>query len=130
MGVIAPRDQVKLAALADIAHAAQHIYALTEQFAAARSLEDRIAQQIKHRYGWFKRNLTTAGFDQVAQLAGSMATAAGRPGSQRMKARILREGMSSIRHQLDMEERLIRKSSADEASERKEKKEKAAGEQL
>ena len=131
MGVITPRDQVKLAALADITRAAQTIYGLTEQFAAARTREDSIAQQIKRRYGRFKRNLMTAGFDQVAQLAGGMESAAGRTGSQRNKTRILREGMGTIRHQLDMEERLIRKSSSDAAIEKKDKKEKtkAAGEQ-
>lgn len=117
MGVIGPRDQGKLAALADIARAAQTIYGLTEQFAAARSNEDPIAQQIKRRCGRFKRSLMTAGFDQIAQLAGGMETAAGRTGSQRNKTRVLRESMSSIRHQLDLEERLIRKASADEESE-------------
>jgi len=126
MGVIGPRDQAKLAALADLTRATQTIYGLTEQFAAARSDEDQIAQQIKRRCGRFKRVLMTAGFAQLAQLAGDMEHAAGRSGSQRSKTRILREGMSAIRNQLDMEERLIRKASSDEAG--VEVKEKPAGE--
>ena len=132
MAVISPRDQGKLDALADISRAAQTIYGLTEQFAAARSGEDSIAQQIKRRYGRFKRHLSNAGFDQIAQLAGGMEMAAGRRGTQRNKTRILREGMGSIRHQLDMEERVIRKEGAQAANEKKARKEaskKAAGEQ-
>ena len=132
MAVISPRDQGKLDALTDITRAAQTIYGLTEQFAAARSGEDSIAHQIKRRYGRFKRNLSNAGFDQVAQLAGGMEMAAGRRGSQRMKTRILREGMGTIRHQLDMEERVIRKAGAEAANEkkmRKEERKKAEGEE-
>lgn len=75
MAVISPRDQGKLDALADISRAAQTIYGLTEQFAVARSREDSMAQQIKRRYGRFKRNLSTAGFDQISQLAGGMEMA-------------------------------------------------------
>ena len=132
MAVISPRDQGKLDALADISRAAQTIYGLTEQFAVARSGEDSIAQQIKRRCGRFKRNLSNAGFDQISQLAGGMELAAGRRGSQRSKTRILREGMSTIRHQLDMEERSIRKAGAEAANEkqtRKEERKRAAGEQ-
>jgi hypothetical protein len=76
--------------------------------------------QLKRRYARFKRSLMTAGFDQIAQLAGSMEITAGRGGSQRVKARALREGIASIKFQLDTEERLIRKPSAEgEAAEEK-----------
>ena len=132
MGTISPRDQGKLDALADISRAAHSIYGLTEQFAVARSGEAAIAQQIKRRYGRFKRTLSNAGFDQIAQLAGGMEMAAGRRKAQRTKTRILREGMSSIRHQLDMEERSIRKAGAEAANEKKARKDarkKAAAEQ-
>lgn len=115
MGVIGPREQAKLAALADLTRAAQTIYGLTEQFAAARADEDSIAQQIKRRCGRFKRVLMTAGFAQLAQFAGDMEHAAGRSGSQRAKTRVLRESMSALRNQLDMEERSIRNASSDEA---------------
>ena len=112
MGVIGPRDQAKLAALADLTRAAQTLYGLTEQFAAARVGEDQIAQQIKRRCGRFKRVLMTAGFAQLAQLAGDMEHAAGRSSSQPSKTRILRESISAIRNQVDMEERSIRKASS------------------
>jgi hypothetical protein len=119
MGAIRPRDQVKLAALAEIMRTVQTIYSLTEQFATARSDEDRIAHQIKRRYSRFKVALLGAGLDGLSQLAGSMEIAAGRSGSQRTKARILREGVASIRAQIDMEERLIRKESPEKDEEEK-----------
>jgi hypothetical protein len=114
MGAIGPRETAQLSALEEFRRAAQTIHGLTEQFAAARSDEDQFASQIKRRYGRFKRALMVAGFDQIGQLAGSMEIAAGRGGSQRVKARTLREGIASIKFQLDTEERLIRKPSAEE----------------
>ena len=108
MGAIGPREQVKLAAIADFSRAVQTLHGLTEQFAAARADEDQYAQQMKRRYGRLKRSLMTAGFDQIAQLAGSMESAAGRSGSQRVKARTLREGIASIRFALDTQERVLR----------------------
>lgn len=118
MGAITPRGQVKLEALAEITHITQTLYSLTEQFATARQDEDRIAQQLKRRYGRFKIKLMGAGLDGLSQLAGSMEIAAGRTGSQRAKARILREGVASIRSQVDMEERLIRKEETVEKGEK------------
>lgn len=115
MSGIGPREAGQLAALEELSRSAQTIYGLTEQFAAARSHEDQVAQQLKRRYGHFKRSLMGAGFDQLAQLAGSMETAAGRTASQRTKTRILREGIGSIRFQLELEERMLRQSGKDEA---------------
>jgi hypothetical protein len=115
MSGVDPRTAGKLAALGDLSRSAQTIHGLTEQFAAARSNEDQFAQQLKRRYGHFKRSLMGAGFDQIAQLAGGMETAAGRSGSQRTKARILREGIASLRSQLELEERIVRASGEEEA---------------
>ncbi len=117
MSGIDPRTAPKLAALEELSRSTQTLHALTEQFATAKAHEDQIAQQLKRRYGHFKRNLMGAGFDQLAQLAGSMETAAGRSGSQRTKARILREGIASIRFQLEMEEHALRGSGEKHADE-------------
>jgi len=103
-------------------HSAQTIYGLTEQFAGARSNEDQFAHQLKRRYAHFKRNLMLAAFDQIAQLAGSMEAAAGRSGSQRAKTRVLREGIASIRFQLESEERVLRKSAEKDADKGEEQK--------
>lgn len=86
----------------------QHLHGLVEQFAAARSGQEQLAQTIKRQLGKLKLKFMGAGFDQLSQLAGAMQIAAGRTTSQNTKARILRDGVGSIKFQLELEERLIR----------------------
>lgn len=117
---INPHDQARLATLVELQRHTDTIYGLTEQFAAARSNQDIISHQIKRRYNKLKVSLTGAGFDHLSQLASGMEIAAGRSGSQRTKARILREGVASIRFQLDTEEKLIRQAAAAEDDEKEE----------
>lgn len=125
MPAITPHGQAKLAALAEIQRVAAAIYALTERFASAKLHQDQIAHQIKRRYSKFKITLVGAGFDHLSELAGGMEIAAGRSGSQRTKARILREGLASIRFQLDMEEKAIRREeTVEKRKKEKEQKEK------
>jgi hypothetical protein len=110
-------DQARLATLAELQRHTDTIYGLTEQFAAARSSQDIISHQIKRRYNRLKISLTGAGFDHLSQLASGMEIAAGRSGSQRTKARILREGVASIRFQLETEVKLIRQAAMAEDEE-------------
>lgn len=117
MARINPHDQARLATLAELQRHTDTIYGLTEQFAAARSNHDILSQQIKRRYNRLKVSLTGAGFDHLSQLATGMEVAAGRSGSQRTKARILREGVASIRFQLETEQKLIRQAATDEHEE-------------
>jgi hypothetical protein len=120
MAHISPHDQARIAALTELQRHTDTIYGLTEQFAAARSGQDIISHQIKRRYNRLKVSLTGAGFDHLSQLASGMEIAAGRSGSQRTKARILREGVASIRFQLDTEEKLIRQAALAEGGENEE----------
>ncbi len=124
MAFLSPRGQAKLSALAELQRVADKVHGLTEEFAGTRSGEDRVAQQIKSRYRRFKMTLMGAGYEQLSQLAASMEIAAGRAGSQRTKARILREGLASIRFQLEMEERMIRQAETVERDEGEAKGEK------
>lgn len=110
MSGITPLGQAKLARLAEVQRPAQTIHGLTEQFATARSGEDQIARQLKRRYRQYKLKLMGAGFDYLSQLAGAMEIAAGRSNSRRTKVRILREGIASIRTQLEFEEKDIVRS--------------------
>ncbi len=110
MSGITPRGQAKLGRLAEVQRAAQTIHGLTEQFATAKSGDDQIARQIKRRYRQYKLQLTAAGFDHLSQLAAAMEIAAGRTNSWRTKVRILRDGIASIRIQLEVEEKEIVRS--------------------
>jgi len=120
MGSITPRGHAKLARLAEVQRTAQSLHGLTEQFATARSGEDQIARRIKRRYRHFKLKLMAAGFDHLSQLAASMEIAAGRGSSRRTKTRILRDGVASIRQQLEAEEKGIIRSETVEHQEKTE----------
>lgn len=118
MPAITPRGQAKLSALSEIQRTTQTLHSLTEQFATAKVHEDQFAQQLKRRYGRLKLKLMGAGFDRLSQLAGAMEIAAGRGGSNRNKARVLREGIASMKSQLDIEERVVRTSETVEKDEK------------
>ena len=108
-GKLSPRAQIKLAALRTMADKVQHVHGLVEKFAAERNPKaaERMAQPMKRAFGRLKIDLMGAGFDTLSQLAGSMEVAAGRGGSQRNKARILREGVGSLRFQVDQEQKKV-----------------------
>lgn len=122
-GKLSPAAQVRLAALRDLSHRVQHVHGLVEQYAAAKQGHDQLAHSIKRAFARLKLAFMGAGLDQMSQLAGGMEVAAGRTASQKTKTRILREGVGSLKFQLDLAERAV--ISEDEAS-RKEK-EKGAG---
>lgn len=107
-GKLSPRAQVKLAALNDFAHKIQHIYGLVEQFAADRTGKNGeiILLGIKRGFGQLKREFMGAGMDSLSQLAGSMEIAAGRRMSQGSKSRILRDGIGSLKFQIELEQRV------------------------
>lgn len=100
----------------------QHVYGLVERFAASRDEKQagQQAQPLKRAFSRLKLELMGAGFDGMSQLAGAMEIAAGRGSALRTKIRILREGIGSLRFQVEQE---IRKTvsedeqarSADEA---------------
>ena len=107
-GKLSPKAQTKLAALADFSQKIQHVYGLVEQFAADRTGKtgDIIMMAIKRGFGQLKRDFMGAGMDSLSQLAGSMEIAAGRRTSQVAKSRILREGIGSLKFQIELEQRV------------------------
>ena len=104
-GKLTPSAQAKLSELDALMIRVHRCHALVEQFAAARGNADPIP--VKRAFGELKRAFMGIGFDAIAQLAGSMEIAAGRGASANTKIRILREGMGSIRFQLELEQRSI-----------------------
>lgn len=116
-GKLSSKAQVQLAKLAEFENKAQHVYGLVERFAAARGKEaEALAMPLKRAFGRLKIELMGAGMDSLSQLAGAMEVAAGRGGSQHSKSRILREGVTSIKFQLELEQRTILRDEADAAA--------------
>lgn len=109
VGKLTARGRAKLSSLQELTRDVQHVYALTEQFATARSGHTQLSLPLKRAWNKFKLRSMAAGYDQMAQLAGGMAIAAGRSMTLRTKIRILRDGVASIQFQMELEERTIRR---------------------
>ncbi len=106
---LSPRARANLAGVRKLAELVQSAYSQVERFAATREAAhaELMAQPLKRTFGKLKLELSGAGHDTMSQLAAAMEIAAGRSGSQRRKTQILREGVGSLRFQLEMEERRI-----------------------
>jgi hypothetical protein len=116
MSNLSPAALQKMATLHHMTERVQHLHGLVERFATTRDpkLAEPLVQPMKRAFGRLKLELSGAGLDSLSQLAGSMEVAAGRGGSVQMKIRILRDGVGSIRFQLDQEARSV--ASEDQAS--------------
>jgi hypothetical protein len=116
MSNLSPAALQKMATLHHMTERLQHLHGLVERFATTRDpkLAEPLVQPMKRAFGRLKLELSGAGLDSLSQLAGSMEVAAGRGGSVQMKIRILRDGVGSIRYQLDQEARSV--ASEDQAS--------------
>ena len=118
-GKLSPRAQTKMASLQAMLDRVQHVHGMVERYAATRDPRqaEMLAMPLKRAFGKLKLDLMGAGFDAMSQLAGSMEIAAGRGGSQRNKTRILREGVGSLRFQVEQEQRKL--ATEDEAEQRR-----------
>jgi hypothetical protein len=116
MSNLSPAALQKLATLHHMTERVHHLHGLVERFATTRDpkLAEPLVQPMKRAFGRLKLELSGAGLDSLSQLVGSMEVAAGRGGSIQMKIRILRDGVGSIRFQLDQEARSV--ASEDQAS--------------
>lgn len=104
-GKLSPAAQAKLAEFEALSHRIHRVHGLVEQFAASRGAIDTIP--IKRAFVDLKRAFMGVGLDSLAQLAASMEIAAGRGAAPTTKTRILREGVASIRFQVELEQRAI-----------------------
>ena len=108
-GKLSAKAQVRMASLQIMGDKVQHVYGLVERYAATRDEKqaEHMAQPLKRAFGKLKLDLMGAGFDHMSQLAGAMEIAAGRGGNQRTRTRILREGIGSIKFQIEQEQRTV-----------------------
>lgn len=103
---LSSRALVRLASLREFEQKTQRVYSLVEQYAAARAESEMLVSALKRALAQLKRDLLSAGFEQLSQLAGNMEMAAGRRTSQQAKSHILREGVGSLRFQLELDQRV------------------------
>jgi hypothetical protein len=106
-GTLSPRAQAKLSELMALAEKVHRAHGLVEQLAAARGDADHIVTAVGRTFGQLKLAFMGAGLDAMSQLAGSMEIAARRGMSATAKTRILREGVGSLRFQMELAQRAV-----------------------
>lgn len=100
-----PAAQQKLILLSDFMTRVHRLHGLVEQYATTRTNPQVLEAPIRRACEQLKQSFLGAGYGPLAQLAGSMALAAKRGGAVHGKARILREGVGSMRSQLETEQK-------------------------
>ena len=111
-GKVNPLVQQKLNELQEFVSRVQRVHGLVELLATARSNPEQYETPVRRAFEQLKLQFMGAGYDSLSQLAGSMAMAARRSGSLVSKSRILREGVGSMRFQLELEARSLRSAEA------------------
>lgn len=105
---LSAKGQSRVAVLTEFQQKVQRIYGLVEQYASARGTGSEVfAMSLKRQLAIFKRELMGAGMDQLSQLAAAMEIAAARGTNQQFKTRVLREGVGSLKFQIEFEQRLV-----------------------
>lgn len=116
-GKLSPSAQVRLATLGEFTSRVQHVYGLVELYASAKANPDQYLLPMSRAFGRLKLQLMGAGLDSMSQLSGAMEIASKRGLSHNAKCRILREGVGSLKFQLELEQRAV--LSDEEAAARK-----------
>ena len=96
-----------MAALNDFSQRVQRVHGLVEQFATSKTNPDQYVMAMTRGFSQLKMLFMGAGMDSMSQLCGSMEIASKRGLSHMQKVRILREGVGSLRFQLEMEQRAV-----------------------
>jgi hypothetical protein len=108
-GLLSPQAQTQLAVLDAMLIKVQSVYAQVERYAGTRNpvQAEALTMPLKRAFGRLKIEFMGAGLDALSQLAGAMEIAAGRGGSLATKSRILREGVGSMRFQVEQAQRQV-----------------------
>jgi hypothetical protein len=107
-GILSPRAQAQLAALASLSEKVHRVHGLVEQYAASRGVgADHIVTAMTRTFSQLKLHFMGAGMDAMSQLCGAMEIASRRGMSTAAKLRILREGVGSLRFQLELAQRAV-----------------------
>lgn len=106
-GKLSPSAQGRLAAVNEFVNRVQRVHGLVEQYATSKTNPDQYVMAMTRGFSQLKMLFMGAGLDAMSQLCGSMEIASKRGLSHMQKVRILREGVGSLRFQLELEQRAI-----------------------
>jgi hypothetical protein len=106
-GKLSPSASGKLAILSEFSNRVQRVHGLVEQYATNKTNPDQYVMAMTRGFSQLKMMFMGAGLDSMSQLCGSMEIASKRGLSYMQKVRILREGVGSLRFQLELEQRAV-----------------------
>jgi hypothetical protein len=106
-GNLSPSATARLAALNEFTSRVQRVHGLVEMYATAKANPDQYLMPMQRAFGRLKMQFMGAGLDALSQLCGSMETAAKRGMAPMQKVRILRDGVGSLKFQLELEQRAV-----------------------
>ena len=124
-GKLSANAQVQLATLQGFSAKVARVNGLVEQYASAKMNPDQYVMPMQRLFGQLKLQFMGVGLDTLSQLCGAMEIASKRGLSHPQKSRILREGVGSLKFQLDLAQRTV--VSEDEAAKRKKAAEEETG---
>ncbi|HEX6306687.1 MAG TPA: hypothetical protein VFZ69_00800 [Longimicrobiales bacterium] len=107
MPKLSPSATARLSVLNEFMARVQRVHGLVEQYATNRMNPDQHLMPMTRAFSQLKLQFMGAGFDSMSQLCGSMEIASKRGLSYMQKVRILRDGVGSLKFQLEMEQRAV-----------------------
>ena len=116
-GGLTPRDREELQVLEGLMNRVRHGHGLVERFAAEITNPEPHAIALRRLFGQLKLQMSGAGLDTLSQTCGALEMAARRGGSHVAKTRILRDGIASLRQQIELAQRAVRMNRQREAGE-------------
>jgi hypothetical protein len=127
-GKISPAAQGRIQELASLLEKVHRVHGLVEHFATARTNPEQYLLPVSRMFSQLKMQFMGAGLDEMSQLAGAMEIAARRGLSPAAKVRVLREGVGSLRFQIELAQRAIVTDEMDAARKKQEAEEARAAE--
>ena len=107
MSTLSPGAQARYNTISEYTDKVQRVYGMVETFAATRHNSDSLLLPLSRAFAQLKLQFMGAGLDRLSQQCGAMEVTARRGLSPNAKIRILREGVGSLKSQLDLELRSI-----------------------
>src|SRR5690606_23178383 len=104
---LSPSAQARLSTLNEFVARVQRVHGLVEQYATSKANPEQYVLPMTRGFGQLKMMFMGAGFDSLSQLCGSMEIASKRGLSYMQKVRILRDGVGSLKFQLELEQRAV-----------------------
>lgn len=124
---LTPQDRERLQTLEELRGRVQRLHGLVERFGAERGDADPHVIAIRRMLSQLRLEFTGHSLDTLSQVCAGMEQTARRGVSQAQKTRILREGVGTLRLQIETAQRNIRAVAARAGANRKEGSDGASG---